>query len=523
MGNSTGNLQDYWDVIESHPILQGGFIWDWVDQGLTKITDNGRKYWAYGGDYGPIGTPTSGNFCINGLVFPDRSAHPALAEVKKVYQYVKFTPVDLATGRVKLLNGYAFTNLSSFRLHWSVEQDGGIVQQGSINCPDAGPGGSAEITIPFKKPKLLAGEEYFLNLSMVRPEAWSILPAEHVYASDQLKLPYYLERELVPLSDYSDLKKTVSEGNTTIKGKDFSVTMSGSGGQMISLKYKGTELMKEPIVPDFWRAPTDNDFGNNLPERCAIWKDAGKNARMVNSRFDMPNPRLAIFDYTFSISDSAGVFAVVGLRYKVYGAGDIMVDYQFEKKRDSLPEVPRIGLNMVLRQEFDKVKWYGRGPDENYWDRKTASFVSLYKKSVTDLYTPYIRPQENGYRTDTRWVSLSNGKGQGLLVIGEPLICFSAHNNTTGDYSSLQRNYDERLKNPAQYNRHTIDVVKQDLVSLNIDLGQMGVGGDNSWGAQTHPEYRIEGKRYFYRFRLKPIGLIDGEHKLARQKLDGFN
>jgi beta-galactosidase len=523
MGNSTGNLQDYWDVIEKYPILQGGFIWDWVDQGLTKQEGKGKKFWSYGGDYGPPGTPTSGNFCINGLVFPDRTPHPALVEVRKVYQYVKFKPVDLKAGKIRIVNGYDFTRLSKFRLRWSIEQDGSQTGQGTLNCPDAAPGDSVDIQLPYALPAPQPGEESFLDLSLVSPEAWTILPAGQTCATAQFRLPVYTDRQLIPIEQYSDMKKSVAGEKITIKGKDFSVTFDQAAGLMVSLKFKGAELIKEPVVLDFWRAPTDNDFGNNLPERCAIWKDAGKNARLVHSFFDQPNPRLAVFDYTFALSDSSGIFATVAMRYKIYGSGDVMVEYQFEKKRDSLPEIPRIGMNMILRREFDKVKWYGRGPGENYWDRKSASDIGLYKNSVAGLYTPYIRPQENGYHTDVRWLGLSNGKGQGLLVIGEPIFCFSAHHNKREDFTSLQRNYDERLKNPAQYNRHTVDVVPQDLVSLYIDLGQMGVGGDNSWGAQTHPEYRIEGKSYHYRFRLKPIGLIDGEHKLARQRLDGFN
>ena len=432
-------------------------------------------------------------------------------------------PVNLKTGKIKLTNGYSFSNLSSFKMHWRIEEDGSRVAEGTVNCPDVPAGESAEMDIRYKLPVPQSGKEYFLNLSIIRTEAWTILPAEHIYAAAQFKLPVYKDRLLLPLTDYGDLATTESKGKTTVKGRDFSITFDGANGQMVSLKFKGSELVKEPMAPDFWRAPTDNDFGNGLPELSSTWKDAGKNAKLVKSRFEQPNPRLAVFDFGFALSDSLGLFATVGLRYKIYGTGDIMVEYQFEKKRDSLPEIPRIGLNLVLRKEFDKAKWYGRGPGENYWDRKSASFISLYKNSVSNLYTPYIRPQENGYRTDVRWLSLTNGKGQGLLIIGEPLICFSAHYNKREDFTSLHRNYDERLKNPAQFNRHTVDVVPQDLVSLYIDLGQMGVGGDNSWGAKTHPEYRIERKGYQYRFRLKPIGLIDGEHKLARQRIDGFN
>lgn len=523
MGNSTGNLQDYWDMIESDSILQGGFIWDWVDQGLNKTDKKGKRFWAYGGDYGPPGTPTSGNFCINGLVFPDRTPHPALAEVKKVYQNVKFQPLDLHTGQINLVNGYSFVNLSSFGLQWVIEQDGNRISEGILNCPSAAPGESAKIDLQYILPVPVDGEEYFLTLAVLRTGPWTILPQGHIYASAQFKLPVYKERPLVPLNDYNNLTTTRSGDHTIIKGKDFSVTFNTAQGLMTSLKFKGTELLEEPMMPDFWRAPTDNDFGNGQPERCKIWKDAGKNARLVGSRFEQPNTRLTVFDFMFALTETTGNFAEIRLRYKVFGTGDIMVDYQFEKQRDSLPEIPRIGMNLVLKREFDKAKWFGRGPDENYWDRKSASYINLYKRNVEELYTPYIRPQENGYRSDIRWMSLSNLKGHGLLIVGEPLFCFSAHHNKREDFTSVERNYDEKLHNPAQYNRHTTDVVPKDLVSLYIDLGQMGVGGDNSWGAKTHPEYRIEGKKYYYRFRLKPIGLIDGEHKLARQRLDGFN
>jgi beta-galactosidase len=507
----------------SYPILQGGFIWDWVDQGLTKTNEKGKKYWAYGGDWGPPGTPTSGNFCINGLVFPDRSPHPALVEVKKVYQYVRFIPVDLKTGIIKLVNNYGFMNLSAFQLEWIIEQDGAPAGRGMLACPDIPAGGSADVRLSYKMPDPLPGAECFLNLSLVSPNAWTILPAGHRVADEQIKLPVTMERQLVPASDYGKMVKTESGGMITLKGKDFTVTFNSVDGKMVSLKFKGTELLQQALIPDFWRAPTDNDFGNGLPERCLVWKNAGQNARLEKFRFEHPNPNFAIFDCTYSLSDTLGQFASLGLRYKVYGTGDIMVEYQFGKTRDSLPEIPRIGLNLVLKKEFDRIKWYGRGPGENYWDRKSASQISLYKDNVANLYTPYIRPQENGYRTEVRWLSLSNGQGHGLLVVGEPQVCFSAHFNKREDFTSLQRNYDPRLENPAQYNRHTTDVVPQDLISLYIDLGQMGVGGDNSWGAMTHPEYRIEGKNYQYRFRLKAIGLIDGEHRLARQRLDGFN
>jgi beta-galactosidase len=377
--------------------------------------------------------------------------------------------------------------------------------------------------IPYVLPVPEPGCEYYLKVALVRTAPWTILPAGHEYAAEQFKLPVTQQREPVPLTDLGDLVKSVSGSVTTLSGNDFSVGFNNTTGLLVSMMFKGKEMVLEPLRPDFWRAPTDNDFGNHMPERMKVWKDAWNNAKLIRSQFSFPNPKMAISDNSFELADSAGVFAAVAIRYHIYGSGDVMVDFVIEKMRDDLSEIPRIGMNLTLRKVFDRVKWLGRGPGENYWDRKSGSFIGLYKDNVGGLYTPYIRPQENGYRTDVRWVSLTNLKGQGLLVIGEPLICFGAHYNLCSDFTSLQRNYDERFPTPAQFNRHTTDVVPRDLVSLNIDLGQMGVGGDNSWGARTHPEYCFTGKRYYYRFRLKPIGLIDGEQKLARQRLDGFN
>ncbi|MFH0761788.1 MAG: glycoside hydrolase family 2 TIM barrel-domain containing protein [Bacteroidota bacterium] len=518
MGNSVGNLQDYWNAIESYPNLQGGFIWDWVDQGIIKTNDKGVKYYAYGGDWGPPGTPTDGNFCINGLVFPDRTPHPSLKEVKKVYQYIKFKAEDLKEGKILIRNGYAFTNLGVFRLDWQIEGDGRVILKGSMPCPDIAPGQSLTVQIPGKLPAAEPGVEYFLTVSAVRPDAWTIVEAGHNYAAEQFKLPVYAERISLQVSDFPDLVKNQDGNTVTVQGLGFSVSFDLTQGKMISLKNSKDELLKAALLPDFWRAPTDNDFGNGTPERCEIWKEAGKNAVLKGALSDFSNPKMAVLDFMFDLRDKSGVFAELGVQYKVFGSGDIVIDYRFSKIREKLPEIPRVGMNMVLAREYDQVSYFGRGPWENYMDRKTGSFIGHYKAKVADMYTPYVRPQENGYRTDVRWLSLTNDKGQGLLVAGEPMICFSALHNTVEDFTSLHRNFDERLDNPAQYNRHIDDVVPRNLISLNIDLAQMGVGGDDSWGAWVHPEYRLEGKSYQYSFRLKLINTEEGVDKLARQK-----
>ncbi|MFO7617051.1 MAG: glycoside hydrolase family 2 TIM barrel-domain containing protein [Bacteroidales bacterium] len=522
MGNSVGNLQDYWDAIEAYPILQGGFVWDWVDQGLTKTDEKGRRFWAYGGDYGPPGTKTDGNFCINGLVLPDRTPHPSLIEVKKVYQYVKLLAEDLASGRVGIANHYDFTSLEGFQLNWKIEEDGRLLSGGTIPCPATPPGDTAALDLGYTLPEPAPGAECFLTLTLTRAEAWTILPAGHEYASEQFKLPAFQDREVIPATEIKMLVKKESAARITFTGSAFEVAFNKSTGWIESLKSGRKELIRGPLKPDFWRAPIDNDFGNGLPERSAIWKDAGDQAVLSHFQVETPNPGLALVDVSYRLEDQEGHFADLNLRYKVYGSGDVVVDYRYQALREKLPEIPRIGMHLVLQPAFDQVAYFGRGPEENYWDRRTGSFVGLYKTAVADLYTPYIRPQENGYRTDVRWVSLTDRRGQGLLVSGEPLICFSAHHNLREDFTSTHRNYDARLDNPQQYNRHTVDVVPRKLVSLHIDYRQMGVGGDNSWGARTHPQYCLEEPFYQYRFRIRPIDGTGNEPEIARQRLDGI-
>lgn len=522
MGNSVGNLQDYWNAIEEYPLLQGGFIWDWVDQGLTKTDDKGRKFWAYGGDYGPPGTKTDGNFCINGLVFPDRMPHPSMTEVKKVYQFVRFLPDNLKSGQIKLVNSYDFTSLKGFEVKWRIEEEGTVVVEGTIPCGDFLPGDTTLLELPYQLPKPLPGAEYFLNLTLINPQSWTILPAGHEYASEQFKLPLYQDREVVPATDLKEVTKAESATHITLTGSSFELAINKSTGWIESLKNGKLNLFTAPLKPDFWRAPTDNDFGNGMPERCAIWKEAGSQAHLTSLQVETPNPSLAWVNANFQLQDQDGFFASLTLRYKVYGSGDIVVDYSYQAAREKLPEIPRVGMQVTLPATYNQVSYFGRGPGENYWDRLTASFVGYYKSTVADLYTPYIRPQENGYRTDVRWVSLTDQDGQGILVCGEPVVCFSAHHSLREDFTSTHRNYDSRVENPQQYNRHTVDVVTRQLISLNIDYRQMGVGGDNSWGARTHPPYCLADSVYQYRFRIRLIDKSDNQSEIARKRLDGL-
>lgn len=518
MGNSTGNLQDYWDVIEKNPKLQGGFIWDWVDQGLLKKDKNGEKYWTYGGDYGEEGIPSDGNFCINGLVWPDRTPHPGLSEVRKVYQYIKFDAVNLANGIIKIRNRYDFTNLSKFIFEWEVVADGVAIQSGKLSFPDIKPRSETVVNIPLKKIDPAPGTEYFLNINANRGDEWNSVPEYHVYASAQFKLPIERKLATVKNTDLAVLQTKTADKKLEVSGSDMKLIFNLVNGRLESYNYKGVELFNKGPEPDFWRPPTDNDYGYGMDKLLGVWKKAGGRISVTRANISQPALGKVVVSFTYDIAGTKGEkIAGYATTYTIYGSADMVIKNQFSKISDNIPEIPRMGMQMQLPEEFSNLKWLGRGPHENYVDRKTSADVGLYESTIADQYVPYIRPQENGYKTDTRWLTLTDDNGTGLLIIGNPLICFAALNNTHDDFESPGK-LSQYRKDAKSANTHTIDVKSRELVNLNIDLGQMGVGGDDSWGAKIHPQYRLLGKKYEYSFRIRPIVKEDDIINLAKEK-----
>jgi beta-galactosidase len=518
MGNSTGNLQDYWDVIEKYPKLQGAFVWDWVDQGLLKTSESGEKYWTYGGDYGEEGIPSDGNFCINGLTWPDRKEKPGLSEVKKVYQYVGFTPVDLNTGMIRVKNKYDFTSLSEFNFDWEIVSDGIVVQSGKVPTPDLKPKAEMNILLPFKKINPVPGAEYFLNIRISRNDEWNYVPEDHIYASAQFKLP--VESKMLPVkrNDISVLQTKSADRKLEVSGVDMKIVFDLVNGRMESFVYKGKELIRKAPEPDFWRAPTDNDYGYDMDKLLGVWKKAGEKSIVTKANISQPELGKVVVTFNYDIPGTDGKkIAGYASSYTVYGSADVVVKNQFSKISDNIPEIPRMGMQMQLPVEFMNLKWLGRGPHENYVDRKTSADVGIYESTVADQYVPYIRPSENGYKTDTRWLTLTDDSGNGVLVSGDPLICFSALNNIHDDFESPGK-LSQYRPDAKSANTHTIDVKPRDFVNLNIDLGQMGVGGDNSWGAIIHPKYRLLDKKYEYSFRIRPVVKDDDILKLAKEK-----
>lgn len=518
MGNSTGNLQDYWNVIEKYPKLQGGFIWDWVDQGFIKTDENGVKYWTYGGDYGEEGIPSDGNFCINGLTWPDRKEKPAVAEVKKVYQYVGFEPVNLASGMIRIKNKYDFTNLSAFAFEWDVMSDGVSVKSGKLSFRDLKPHADTLVKIPVGDIVPLPGTEYFLNIKVSRFDEWNYVPEYHIYATAQFKLPVE-GKPVAAKHDELAVLQTKTEGNKYIvSGNDLNVVFDLEKGTMESFSFKGREMLKKGPEPDFWRPLTDNDYGYGMDLKMGMWKKAGENAKVRKANITHPGMGKVVVTFEFDIPGLKGEkIAGFTTTYTILGSSDIIVKNQFSKASSSIPEIPRMGMQMQLPEEFSNLKWYGRGPQENYADRKTAADVGLYESSVDDQYVPYVRPQENGYKTDTRWLTLTDENGSGLLVSGNPVICFAALKNIHDDFESPGK-LSQYRKDAKTANRHINDVKPRDLVNLNVDLGQMGVGGDDSWGAEIHPQYRLLGMKYEYSFRMRPVLKGDDAAKLSKER-----
>ncbi|MCU0460960.1 MAG: DUF4981 domain-containing protein [Bacteroidales bacterium] len=519
MGNSTGNLQDYWDVIGKYPKLQGAFVWDWVDQGIQTTNESGEKYWAYGGDFGEEGVPSDGNFCCNGLTWPDRTAKPGLTEVKKVYQYVGFEPVDLNTGLIRIRNKYDFTDLARFNFDWEVVSDGSIIQSGKISFPELKPGKELMVKIPLQKIQPAPGTEYFLNIKATRSEEWNLVPENHVYATAQFLLSSGGEGTARPVNEYEVLQKKTEGTSFEVAGKEIKVVFNLVTGRMTSLVFRGKEFLLKGPEPDFWRAPTDNDYGYGMDKWLGVWKKAGEQTQVTKADISQPAPGKVIVTFRYDIPGIDKVkIAGYSTSYAIYGSADIVVSNSFNKVSENVPELPRMGMQMQLPVEFSNLKWYGRGPHENYSDRKTSAEVGIYESSVADQYVPYIRPSENGYKTDTRWLTLTDDNGTGILVSGNPLICFSVLNNIHDDFESPGK-LSQYRKDAKSANTHTDDVKPRELVNLNVDLAQMGVGGDDSWGARIHPQYRLMDRKYEYSFRIRPIVKEDDVLKLAKEKI----
>ncbi|MDR0541634.1 MAG: DUF4981 domain-containing protein [Dysgonamonadaceae bacterium] len=493
MGNSTGNFQEYFDIIATSPHMQGGFIWDWVDQGLKATDTAGRDYWAYGGDLGGHLYTHDRNFCANGLVDADRTPHPALNEVKKVYQDILFHAGDISKGIITIENRFLYTDLENYDFKWELIENGDKIAGGNLAISQA-PGTTKDVNLilpAFRKQAV--GTEYFLNLYACTKNATEMIPAGHEVAREQFAFSDNNYFARIPQPSSRNSVEIVKDDNNqlVLKSDRIRIAFSKKDGSLTEYSVDGKHLLESGPQPDFWRAPTDNDYGNRMPEIGNRWKLAGKNKTLKSFKVNKGDYSVGI-TVAYWLNDVSSPYTIA---YTVDNTGRLNVKVSWRAGRANLPEMPRFGMQMQLAPEFENFTYYGRGPWENYSDRNTSSFIGLYNSTVSEQSFDYIRPQENGNKTDVRWLTLTDKDGYGLKIRGlQPLSVKTAHNTADDlDFGTTKKN------------SHPSDVTPKKDIFLNVDYLQRGVGGDDSWGALPHKTYRLLDKAYQYEYEISTV------------------
>ncbi|MFG4003357.1 glycoside hydrolase family 2 TIM barrel-domain containing protein [Flavobacterium aquidurense] len=492
MGNSTGNFKEYFDIIESSPHMQGGCIWDWADQGLKVKDEKGREYWAYGGDFGADKLQNDFNGCADGIVSADRVAEPALTEVKKVYQDIKFE-FDESKG-LTIKNRFFYKSLSEFRFGWQLLRNGEKVEEGSFAGTAAAR--SEQVNV-LNLENYTAHGEYYLNVYAYTTTGTDLVPSGHEIASEQFKLKGDYFQKNTAEKKSGILKHSVQNGILTFQNDQIIGSFDLKTGRLKSYASKRDQkqLISNFPIPYFWRAPTDNDMGSHKSFNLDFWRAAHLNPKVESVKIDQNNISGLSVTVANKLSDSLISYKV---NYLILDNGSIQVTATLDKEAKKLPELPRFGMRLELEGKYDNLSYYGRGPWENYSDRNTASFLGIYNDKVANQFTwGYVRPQECGYKTDVRWLTLKDKSGLGLKITGQQPLGFSALNVSTED---LDLGTENKMK-------HINDITPEDKVFLHVDYLQRGLGGDNSWGALPHDPYRLLEKSYTYSYTLSLIGL----------------
>jgi len=516
MGNSSGDMWTYWNLIYNRPHLQGGSIWDWVDQGLRqptkhlplahfeKLKPGQPTFWAFGGDFGPAGTGSDQNFCCNGLVSPDRKPHPGLLQVKHVYQYIHIKPAHISRRTVEIKNWFDFTKLKDIaRFTWELSGDGKVLQHARLSVPDLAPRQTAVVHVPFESFAPEPGVEYFLTIKAVLAHNQSWARKGHEIAWDQFKLPDSQPARVVTTVSSALRVDDSHKDVVRIRGKDFSLVFDKSRGTLESYRFRETELVQSGLRPDFWRAPIDNDRGRDMAKSQGKWRTAHENSKVESFSVDSSNPSAIVVKAVLGLASVNAHWKTV---YTVYDRGEIAIDAYFIPETTNLPKIPRMGMQMVLPAGFENIEWLGPGPQETYADRKDGR-VGRYQGTVTEqFFRDYTEPGETGNKVDVRWVALTNKKGVGLLAIGSPLLSVNALHHSTDDLQAAE---------------HPFQIPFRETVTLNLDLVQQGVGGENSWGRWPEEPYLLPCKPYSYRIRLCPISSPKKINELARLAIPG--
>ena len=496
MGNSMGGFKEYWDLVRKYPKYQGGFIWDFVDQGIHKTGSNGKLIYAYGGDFNKFDASDI-NFCNNGLISPDRVPNPHAYEVEYFYQNIWTTPVDLKKGQVKVYNEHFFRDLSNYYMEWQVLKNGRVMRSGRVDDLDVAPRQSATLALPIGR--YCQHAEWLLNVSYKLKANEGLLTAGHTIARDQLVLNAYKPQNLA-LANQAESNELVVEPTIRdndrnyliVTGEDFRIEFNKHDGFLCLYEADGLSYLKEGSVlkPNFWRAPTDNDFGAGLQNRYRVWLNPQLELTSFNQRMENG---LAIVEARYDIPAVKGQLA---LTYLINNRGAIQVTQQLTADKSAkVSDMFRFGMQLQMPRSFETIEYYGRGPVENYVDRNHNTFLGRYRQSVDSQFYPYVRPQENGNKTDLRWWRVLNVGGNGLEIKAE--APFSA--------SALHYTIESLDEGTRKIQRHSNEVEQADLTNVLIDKAQMGLGCIDSWGALPLEKYRLPYQDYSFTFTLTPV------------------
>jgi len=492
MGNSLGNFKEYWDVIEGKPSLQGGFIWEWIDQSLDTVK-NGKRIMAYGGDFplsGPVNDDLSdNNFCVKGVVTAYRKVTPMAVEIKKIYQYIKTTH---SNNILHIKNCFFFKTLSNISARWELIEDGEIVEDGSLNNLTIDPQSTKDYVLPIKTIAQI-GHEYFLNLSYQLIKSEPFTDAGFPIAEDQFAWRGAPNIHLPAKKTNGEISISKTAVKLILKGNHFQIDFSLADGQLTNYQFKGRRYITNGPTPSFWRAPTDNDIGAEFNTKLRGWRLAYQNNAIIKSEINKQSDGSYILKFKKDIIHGD---AIVESIYRIYQDGSVKNTINFTAVQGDYPLLLRFGTDIVLDKELANINYYGRGPGENYWDRKTASKVGIYKQEVDKQYYPYARPQESGNKSDVRWLTMTDKKGQGIKI---------AMADTVFNFSALPYSLDDLDPETNKKQYHSGELVKRERIFMHVDLQQSGLQGIDSWGSMPLQKYRFPFANQTFSYWIMPI------------------
>ena len=496
MGNSEGGFKEYWDIIRKYPKYQGGFIWDFVDQSVRWTGKNGKMIYAYGGDFNRFDASDI-NFCDNGLISPDRVPNPHMYEVGYFYQNIWTSPTNIQNGEISIFNENFFRDLSDYYLEWQLLKGGKVMRSGRVEELNVAPQQTAKIKLPIGK--TCQCPEWLLNVSYKLKNTEGLLSAGHIVAKQQLVLNPYKAPSMIlknqAKSNQAIVEPTLNENDKRyliVNGENFRIEFDKTNGYLSKYQVNGLDMLKEGcyLQPNFWRAPTDNDFGASLQVKYAVWKNPKIKLISMQQRID---EQQAIIEATYELPEAS---AKLSLTYTINNEGAIKVTQKMTTDKNAkVANLFRFGMQMQMPRSFDKVEYYGRGPVENYIDRKSNADLGIYKQSVSEQFYPYIRPQENGTKSDIRWWKTLNAAGHGIQVVAAEAFSASALHYTI-------ESLDEGL---YKKQGHSQEVEEANLTNFCFDKIQAGLGCEDSWGRIARPEYQVPYGDYEFTFILMPM------------------